>query len=91
MLRLQLLRHLDLLSLFQDATGGYDVQAYTSFRQLDLVDTALTWANRGELTALHALFARREGEMAPHRLSVLSKLPELIPPEEYRALLPQRP
>ncbi|GJP76962.1 hypothetical protein CLOP_g7404 [Closterium sp. NIES-67] len=68
--------------------GRYDPKQYRIFLLLPLQSAAQRFASAGRISALHILLQRHPFSLSPHLLSLLSSLPETLPPHSYRAILP---
>ncbi|KAL5719141.1 hypothetical protein ACHQM5_011963 [Ranunculus cassubicifolius] len=89
--RLQLLQFRDRLETFIGINmGRFALQEYRKFRTLPLHEAAVTLAHSGKIGALNLLFKRHPYSLAPCMLNVLSAIPETVPVESYKQLLPGR-
>ena len=95
--RLRLLSYLDRLDTFEELNGGYNTEAaqrnfstgdYSCFREQNIVEYAAEQARKGDWKTVETLFVYHS-ELAPHRLAIISSLPECINVDEYHIILPE--
>ena len=93
-----LLKYLDRLNTFEELNGGYgsekarrnfQPQAYECFREHGLVEYAADCARAADWRTVETLFVFHQAELAPHRLAIVACMPECVPIDEYRILLPE--
>lgn len=89
MTRLQLLQYMDRLETFMGINmGRFSVQEYVKFRDMPLNDAAVKLAESGKIGALNLLFKRHPYSLIPFMLEILSAIPETVPVQTYKQLLP---
>jgi hypothetical protein len=93
--RLKLLRHKQLLLLYEQICNElqqpFEASEYDRFRCRPLLESAIQLANEAQWKALRILFTYTGNDLLPHRLVILSHVPETVSPFNYQALLPQCP
>uniref|UniRef100_UPI00398F3E93 NBAS subunit of NRZ tethering complex n=1 Tax=Pristiophorus japonicus TaxID=55135 RepID=UPI00398F3E93 len=94
--RLKLLTYLNRLATYEEILGGphaaeqrYDSEFFKTFRSQNIVLSARTYARESNIQALEILFTYHGSDLLPHRLAILSNLPETTTPHEYCFLLPE--
>eukprot|EP00117_Sycon_ciliatum_P023048 scpid5108/ scgid19701/ Neuroblastoma-amplified sequence; Neuroblastoma-amplified gene protein homolog len=93
--RVQLLQYKDRLVTYESVLGrdrvdeDYSVEFFRKFRDANLVQSALQFAQAAEWKSVDALFCLHGDETLPHRLAILSHFPETMDPKEYKYLLPE--
>ncbi|KAJ8770618.1 hypothetical protein K2173_021265 [Erythroxylum novogranatense] len=89
MARLQLLQFKDRLETYLGINmGRFSAQEYSKFRFVSLTEAAVTLAESGKIGALNLLFKRHPYSLHPFILQILAAIPETIPVQTYRQLLP---
>ncbi|KAL3630728.1 hypothetical protein CASFOL_023712 [Castilleja foliolosa] len=87
--RLKLLHFRDRLETFLGVNmGRFSMQEYSRFRELPISKAALVLSECGKIGALNLLFKRHPYSLIPSILEVLAAIPETIPVQSYRHLLP---
>ncbi|CAA2974675.1 MAG2-interacting 2 [Olea europaea subsp. europaea] len=76
------------LQLNDLALCRFSVQEYKKFRNVPVREAALALAGAGKIGALNLLFKRHPYSLIPSMLEVLAAIPETIPVQTYRQLLP---
>ncbi|XP_056175695.1 MAG2-interacting protein 2 isoform X3 [Syzygium oleosum] len=89
MARLQLLQYMDRLETYMGINmGRFSMQEYFKFRDMPLNDAAVKLAESGKIGALNLLFKRHPYSLIPFMLEILAAIPETVPVQTYRQLLP---
>lgn len=91
-MRLLLLRHKDRLDTYlimQSKSPGWDVEAFASFRDSDMISVAKELAGCGDVSRLSALIQRHSRILGPFLLDILDQVPESLDPRLYAQLLPK--
>lgn len=68
----------------------FSVQDYAKFRVMPLNEAAVALAESGKIGALNLLFKRHPYSLEPFILEILAAIPETLPVQTYRQLLPGR-
>ncbi|KAK4277597.1 hypothetical protein QN277_015572 [Acacia crassicarpa] len=91
MARLRLLQFRDRLETYLGINmGRFSVQEYSKFRVMPISEAAMALAESGKIGALNLLFKRHPYSLAPSMLEILAAIPETVPTQTYRQLLPGR-
>ncbi|XP_052190768.1 MAG2-interacting protein 2 isoform X2 [Diospyros lotus] len=87
--RLKLLQFRDKLETFLGINmGRFSVQEYSKFRCMPINEAAAKLAESGKIGALNLLFKRHPFSLTPFMLEILAAIPETVPVQTYRQLLP---
>ena len=94
MYRKRLLQFRDRLGTFEhilgrNAESSFNSSLYEKFRRQELFESALEFAREGDHRALATLFTFHGPQSLEHWLPLLSQIPEVVPPFDYRHLLPE--
>ncbi|KAM7078156.1 NBAS subunit of NRZ tethering complex isoform 2-T2 [Molossus nigricans] len=94
--RLKLLTYLDRLATYEQILGvshaseqRYDAEFFKKFRNQNIVLSARNYARESNVQALEILFTYHGAHLLPHRLALLSSVPETTSPHQYSVLLPE--
>lgn len=87
--RLKLLQFRDKLETFLGINmGRFSVQDYVRFRSIPVNEASVRLAENGKIGALNLIFKRHPYSSAPFMLEILASIPETVPVQSYRQLLP---
>jgi hypothetical protein len=98
-IRVKLVKRLRKLDLFEkifekaivdSRSTGFDIATeFKGFSEKEIVRLAAEYASEGNVDALFILFTHQGEEILPYRLALLDLIPFIVPPEQYRRLLPK--